>query len=396
MATESPRVNLLTLTAALLLAGGLGAGAVLWIQNHRPLAAAPVKAPLPTEPEAPPLGKPGNPPTPGTAPAVSLEDVIARAQPAVVLVETPQGRGSAFFVSKDRLITNVHVVGGSSWVTLKLQDGRTLTATVASKAPDYDLAILQASGAKDDQTFLRLGSALQMRAGQEAVAIGSPLGVFQNSVTRGIVSGLRQMGPVVVLQTDAALNPGNSGGPLLDHAGAVIGINTASFRGAQGLNFAVAVDHAQALLEGRSPVLPNVKLDDQENFARRLPAPSTATEADHQREQATRNFEASVAALAKAADQLEANLQRFLASYFEGRINGTFDRPLFALAERNAYQGTFVQGSEGRVGDYRRALEQLRGLLQSAEEDARKADVYPGTRRDVRAKYGMDHRFWDR
>ncbi len=395
MAAESPRLNLLTLTAALLLAGGLGAGAALWIQRSKAPVPTPLQAPPPTSglPPTPPVA--ALPPMPGEAPA-SLEDVIARAQPAVVLVETPQGRGSAFFVSKDRLITNVHVVGSSSWVTLKLQDGRTLTATVAAKAGDYDLAILQASGTKDDQPFLRLGSALQTRAGQEAVAIGSPLGVFQNSVTRGIVSGLRQMGPVIVLQTDAALNPGNSGGPLLDHAGSVIGINTASFRGAQGLNFAVAVDHAQALLEGRSPVLPNVKLDDQESYARRLPAPSTATEADHQRDQATRQFEANVAALAKAADQLEANLQRFLASSFEGRINGTFDRPLFALAERNAYQGTFVQGTEGRLVDYRRSLDQLRGFLQSAEEEARKADVFPGTRREVRAKYGLDHRFWDR
>jgi hypothetical protein len=393
--SESPRANLLTLTAALLLAGGLGAGAVLWIQGHRTAAPSPpIQAPIPG-PESIPPSVSAPVPAPVGAPP-SLEDVIAKAQPAVVLVETPQGRGSAFFVSKDRLITNVHVVGGSSWVTLKAQGGQTFTATVAAKAPDYDLAILQVSGMKEDQPFLKLGSALQARTGQEAVAIGSPLGVFQNSVTRGIISGLRQMGPIVVLQTDAALNPGNSGGPLLDPSGAVIGINTASLRGAHGLNFAVAADHAQALLEGRSPVLPHVKLDEKENSARRLPAPSTATETDHQRDQAARAYEAQVAAVAKAADQLEASLQRFLASYFEGRIHGTFDRPLFALAERQAYQGTFVRGSEGRLEDYRRSLEQLRGLLQSAEEVARKADVYPGTRRDVKAKHGLEHRFWER
>ncbi len=397
MSSESPRAHLLTLTAALLLAGGLGAGAVLWIQNHKPQPRAmPKKADEPAPVEPPPSADSSVALPALSGPATSLEDVIAKALPSVVRVETPQGKGSAFFVSKDRLITNVHVVGGSSWVTLKGQDGRSFTATVASKHGDYDIAILQASGMKEDQPFLRLGSALQTRAGQEAVAIGSPLGVFQNTVTRGIVSGLRQMGPVVVLQTDAALNPGNSGGPLLDRTGSVIGINTASFRGAQGLNFAVAVDHAQALLEGRSPVLPNVKLDDQETFARRLPTPSTATESDHQRDQAARAFEAHVAAVAKAADQLEASLQRFLANYFDGRINGTFDRPLFALAERNAFQGTFVRGAESRLEDYRRNLDQLRSHLQAAEDEARKADVYPGSRRDVKAKHGLDQRFWER
>ncbi|MBI3132480.1 MAG: trypsin-like peptidase domain-containing protein [Acidobacteria bacterium] len=397
MSSEAPRTNLLTLTAALLLAGGLGAGAVLWIQSHRAPAPAllPAPAPAPSPDVAPAtLAAPQAVSVP--VPPASLEDIIAKALPSVVLVETPQGRGSAFFVSKDRLVTNVHVVGGSSWVTLKGQGGRTFTATVAAKAPDYDIAILQASGTKEDQPFLRLGSALQTRTGQEAVAIGSPLGVFQNSVTRGIVSGLRQMGPVVVLQTDAALNPGNSGGPLLDRDGAVIGINTASFRGTQGLNFAVAADHAQALLEGRTPVLPNVKLDDKESDTRRLPTPSTATEADHQRDQAARIYEARIAAIAKGANQLESSLQRFLANYFEGRVNGTYDRPLFALAERNAYQGSFVQGTEARLGDYRRNLEQLRELLQAAEDDARKADVYPGTRREVKARHEMDHRFWER
>ncbi len=395
MSHDFPRANLLTLTAALLLAGGLGAGAVLWIQRTKAPVPAPLQAPVPSreQPVAPAVTV--LPPAP-TPPPASLEDVIAKAIPSVVLVETPQGRGSAFFVSKDRLITNVHVVGGSSWVTLKLQDGRTLTATVAVKAPDYDVAILQASGTAENQPFLRLGSALQARPGQEAVAIGSPLGVFQNSVTRGIISGLRQMGPVVVLQTDAALNPGNSGGPLLDHEGAVIGINTASFRGAQGLNFAVAVDHAQAMLQGRLPVLPNVKLDDRESANRRLPTPSTATEDDRMREQATEVYEGQVAAVARAADQLESNFQRFLNNYFQGRVVGSFERPIFALAERDAFQGSFVRGMEPRLVEYRSSLEQLRTLLQTAEDEARKADVYPGTRRELKAKHGLQHRYWER
>jgi hypothetical protein len=397
MSGEPARANLLTLTAAMLLAGGMGAAAVIWLQRHPGSSTpAPVATPAPGAEAPPRLDLPPTAPVAAAPRPASLEEVIAKALPCVVLVETPQGKGSAFFVSKDRLITNVHVVGGASWVTLKGQEGRSLTATVAAKYPDYDLAILQASGTSEVQPFLPLGSALATRTGQEAVAIGSPLGVFQNSVTRGIVSGLRQMGPVVVLQTDAALNPGNSGGPLLDATGAVIGINTASFRGAQGLNFAVAVDHAKALLEGRSPVLPNVKLDDRESSQRRLPEPSTATESDQKRDRAAQVYEAQIASAAKACAQLEASFQRFLASYFQGEVKGEFERPVFALAEPRAFQGTFVRGTESRLEDYRRSLEEIRAYVQAAEDGARQADVYPGTRRDVKGRYGMDHRYWER
>lgn len=397
MSGEPARANLLTLTAAMLLAGGLGAAAVLWLQRHpgQP-APTPTSAPAPGGQTPPHLDLPPTAPAAAAPRPASLEEVISKALPCVVLVETPQGKGSAFFVSKDRLITNVHVVGGASWVTLKGQEGRSLTATVAAKYPDYDLAILQASGTAEGQPFLTLGSALTTRTGQEAVAIGSPLGVFQNSVTRGIVSGLRQMGPVVVLQTDAALNPGNSGGPLLDATGAVIGINTASFRGAQGLNFAVAVDHAKALLEGRAPVLPNVKLDDRESAQRRLPEPSTATDSDRQRDRAAQVYEAQIASAAKACAQLEANFQRFLANYYQGEVQGSFDRPVFAVNEPKAFRGTFVRGTESKLEDFRRNLEDIRAYLQNAEDGARQADVYPGTRREVKAKYGMDHRYWER
>ena len=83
------------------------------------------------------------------------------------------------------------------------------------------------------------------------MAIGSPLGLLQNSATRGIVSAIRQLGAVTVIQTDAATNPGNSGGPLLDRQGDVIGITTMGVKEAQGLSFAVASDHAQQVLDGK-------------------------------------------------------------------------------------------------------------------------------------------------
>src|SRR5213596_3868254 len=99
-----------------------------------------------------------------------------------------------------------------------------------------------------------MGSAMRARAGQEVMALGSPLGL-QNTVTRGIVSAVRQVGALTLVQTDAAINPGNSGGPLLARNGEVIGITTMSMRSAvaQGLSFAVAIDHAAALLAGKRP-----------------------------------------------------------------------------------------------------------------------------------------------
>jgi S1-C subfamily serine protease len=135
----------------------------------------------------------------------TLEDIVSRAIPAVVLVETSGGRGSAFFVTPDTLLTNAHVVSGYSSVTIRASGGATTTAYVTKTAPDFDLAMLHVADPKPDQATIPLGSVNQLRAGQEVIAIGSPLGVFQNSVTRGIVSSLRQMDAVTLVQTDAAL-----------------------------------------------------------------------------------------------------------------------------------------------------------------------------------------------
>src|SRR6185503_8966058 len=110
-------------------------------------------------------------------------------------------------------------------------------------------AIVKVDAAAATQPLLPLGSVRTVRPGQEVIAIGLALGVFQNSVTRGIISAVRRAQRTVMLQTDAAINPGNSGGPLLNRQGEVIGINTMKISGAaESLGFAVAVDHARSLL----------------------------------------------------------------------------------------------------------------------------------------------------
>jgi len=181
-------------------------------------------------------------------------------------------------VAPDTLLTSHLVVAGNSFVTLRKANGETDTAFVVASAPDFDLAVLKLSSSAlaAAPASLVLGSAAGLRPGQPVVAIGAPLGP-RNPVTRGIVGGVRQMGQVTVVQTDAAIDSGNSGGPLLDRAGRVVGINSFRMTGAprdgapaasQGLNFAVAVDHARALLEHRPPAAAALAVDSGKRLAR--------------------------------------------------------------------------------------------------------------------------------
>jgi S1-C subfamily serine protease len=159
------------------------------------------------------------------------------------------GSGSAFVIARDGYaLTNSHVAGGASAIEVSLPDGRQFDAQLVGDDPDTDLAVIRIEA--PDLPFARMGSSAATRVGEIAIAIGSPLG-FTHTVTSGIVSATgRSMtgynGRLVddVIQTDAALNPGNSGGPLVNSRGEVIGVNTATIRPAQGLCFAVASDTA--------------------------------------------------------------------------------------------------------------------------------------------------------
>src|SRR6201746_2139077 len=190
-------------------------------------------------------------------------DVTERVGPAVVRVETgPKvrnarergGLGSGIVISPDGLVlTNSHVVGSSRQIRLRDNEGIVTDARVLGVDPDTDLALLRADGARDLR-HASLGNSKNLRRGQLVVAIGNPLG-FESTVTAGVVSALGRSirsvsGRTIedVIQTDAALNPGNSGGPLVSSAAEGIGINTAIIPGAQALCFAVASNTAQFVL----------------------------------------------------------------------------------------------------------------------------------------------------
>lgn len=188
--------------------------------------------------------------------------VVDRVSPAVVHVQVrgarngrmSQGSGSGVIVSPDGLVlTNNHVIDGAQNISLSQGDGQRFGARLVGRDPDTDLAVLRAE-TSELLRYARLADSKTLRPGQIAIAIGNPLG-FQSTVTAGIISAVgrslrAENGRLIddVIQTDAALNPGNSGGPLVNSAGHVIGINTATIMGAQGLCFAVASNTAEYVL----------------------------------------------------------------------------------------------------------------------------------------------------
>ncbi|WDV50449.1 trypsin-like peptidase domain-containing protein [Streptomyces coeruleorubidus] len=211
-------------------------------------------------------------PVPTSAPAArapgDLQAVAARVLPSVVSVQTDRGQGSGFvFDERGRILTNAHVVDGSSRVSVELQDGRRLAAEVIGDDPAHDVAVLEPETSRGLRAA-DLATGTRPAVGDTVLAIGSPLGL-SGTVTSGIVSALDRSvrlgegsggGPRRALQTDASINPGNSGGPLVDDEGRVIGINTAiatldqNRGGSIGIGFAIpvgdAVEAARTIIDG--------------------------------------------------------------------------------------------------------------------------------------------------
>jgi S1-C subfamily serine protease len=344
-----------------------------------------------TTTSAPPMPAPAAPSN-LTTPAASLEDVIGRVSPAVVTIQTPTGRGSGFFVAADTILTNVHVVTSNASVTVRRADGSTTTARVEGESTAYDIAVLKIANPILDQPIIPMATTAGVRVGQEVIAIGTPLGFLETTVSRGIVSALRDVDGATMIQTDASINPGNSGGPLIDRGGAAIGIVKSGYSGRNGLSFAVAIDHARTVLDGRMSTTAPVR----ETSAYRALSPAVPSPADQRRADADKTFEQTIAQLGRRADALDERWRSFTANCYEGRIVGNFDRAWFALWEPRSMQGAVAPGCGPTFGDLRQHAFAIRDGVGAADEAARQAGVYPGTRRDVLRRWRLDYGGWNK
>jgi S1-C subfamily serine protease len=326
----------------------------------------------------------------------SLEDVVSQASPAVVSVETTTARGTGFFVTPNTVVTNAHVVDGHTYVTVKLAAGSTINARVTTTTDEYDLALIRVDAAPAAQIVLPMRTAQAARVGQEVVAIGSALGVLQNTVTRGIISAFRRAGPVLLVQTDAAINRGNSGGPLIDRQGRVIGVTTLKMSGggAESIGFAVAIDHVLPLIQqgppaplaGGAPVMaapPGL-------------APSTRSATDETREHGTQQFEAHMQTLAQRAAEIDVYWEQFRTACAPRLRGQQGDREWFGIWEDRPALGSEIAACASRLAELVQAGRSFRTAMAAADEFARRAEVYPGVRRDIRRRYRVDWAGWER
>ena len=360
------------------------------------------------------------PAIPSSLAGLTREDIVKGATPAVVTIEAGSVSGTGFFVAPGLVLTNKHVISSGASLRIRFFNGRTSPASVSVAAQDADLALVAVANPPSPQPTLTLDSVQSAQVGEEVLAIGSPLGVLQSTVTRGIVSAIRNVGGLVLVQTDAAINPGNSGGPLMDQRGRVIGITTLKFSSAESLGFAIAADHALQLLQEHANVpvaqsgcgtagADREQSSRDENLERVLNgSQKSATEAA--REKGVLQFELTVRTLAREADLVDAWWKRYQAACADKPARHVPDgRDWFGVWTVPVVPPTLEITSNSPAIDKESspqcrsarsnivaAAQPIRTEMAQAEERARRAGISPGVVRDIRKKYAMDWSDWDR
>ena len=183
----------------------------------------------------------------------SVAEVVSMLEPSVARIETGEGSGSGVIVSRTGyVLTNNHVVNGVSLVKVTLVSGEKYDGIVVARNKQKDLAIVGIIADRTNFSEAVLGSSEDLTVGEEVVAIGYALGLEgQVTVSKGIISAIRNIDGTDYIQTDAPINPGNSGGPLVNLKGEIIGINTAKYVGleVEGIGLAIPIDEAKAFIQ---------------------------------------------------------------------------------------------------------------------------------------------------
>jgi S1-C subfamily serine protease len=367
--------------AGVLIVGALGAAAFWRSGSER----KPTKAPEPTVPAAeaslPPPPRREEPVNSEAAAdpleplkLLTVEEIVSRSLPSVVTVETADGLGSGFFVEPGTVVTNSHVVRGSTSVNLRRPGGYLHAAKVEKNSPELDLAILKLDLVDLGQPVLPVADVSDVHVGAEVVAIGSPLGLA-NSVTRGIVSGVRERDGVRLIQTDAAINPGNSGGPLLDRYGRVLGVNTMKLvaRDVNGMAFAVSIHYARALLPGFAP--------NADRTARY--------------EQGVRDYTERVRAAAEQADRIDKSWKSFYSSCVGESGRADADHAWFALRDGTLPGVRSSDSCRAWVDYFKESAGKVHDALARCETTARQAGVSTDQMRTIRRRYNVEWTGWN-
>jgi S1-C subfamily serine protease len=339
------------------------------------------------------------------AAAVAREDIVRMVSPAVGTIQAGSASGSGFFVAPGVMLTNKHVVQAGSPLRIRFSDGTVSSAAIIRSARDADLALVQVEAPPPNQPTVVFGGAQDVQIGEDVLAIGTPLGLLHTTVTRGIVSALRTIGGVMYVQTDAAINPGNSGGPLIDMRGRVIGVTTMKMTAAESLGFAIAIDHARALLDGQAAMSAAPRggcgpaADDAGRDASLDAAFKGAAKSDSEatRDRGVQQFEQAMRVLAHEADNIDVQWRRYVTSCtVKSPSRGSNGRDWFGIwSDATVGDDRSSPTCQHFLSDLKNVGSAIGQAVKQADERARRAGVYPGTIREIRRKYAMDWPGWD-
>jgi S1-C subfamily serine protease len=323
--------------------------------------------------------------------AMPLESIIEHAMPGVVMVQTDRTSGSGFLVRPDLVVTNAHVTAGYLFVTVTSQSGVRTQGRIAQFSDDFDIALILIDRTSATDAQLPLGESSTLRLGQGIVALGWAQSPEQHTVTRGVITGLRQVGTRPMIQTDAAPHPGDSGGPVLDRAGQVVGITTIRIDGPSSSGgLAIPIDHLKPFLERASSSVLTVPRNSISTIVPRTP------DADVQRSTGLERYTADVASMAARADTLDAAWTRYRVLCKVTTVPSGQTREWFALYDPASPLHRAPDACPTMLNDLQRQADAIRAGMLAAGEIARHADVYPGSRRDIRRRFRLDFPDWDR